>query len=246
MVSFSKRKLLALSLIFLLVTPSFALLAQDGGETGNSNQPRVVATVNGVEITSQELSQRTQIYPIIMTLSRQYRSFAQFLMTSEAGSEFLTEYREYVLDLLIEQELQNQKMDELGITASEEEVQGEIDKIIENNDQFKDQQSLEDYLKNNQNMSMEDLKNTIRESLKRGKLREEATGDISVSEEEITSFYETNKSSYTDQEGNVKPLEEVRDQIKENLLGQKKNEVWASWLEEAKEEAEIEKNLENI
>lgn len=246
MVSFSKRKLLALSLIFLLVTPSFALLAQDGGETGNSNQPRVVATVNGVEITGQELSQRTQIYPIIMTLSRQYRSFAQFLMTSEAGSEFLTEYREYVLDLLIEQELQNQKMDELGITASEEEVQGEIDKIIENNDQFKDQQSLEDYLKNNQNMSMEDLKNTIRESLKRGKLREEVTGDISVSEEEITSFYETNKSSYTDQEGNVKPLEEVRDQIKENLLGQKKNEVWASWLEEAKEEAEIEKNLENI
>jgi len=246
LVSFSKRKLLVLSLIFLLVTPSFALLAQDGGETGNSNQPRVVATVNGVEITGQELSQRTQIYPIIMTLSRQYRSFAQFLMTSEAGSEFLTEYREYVLDLLIEQELQNQKMDELGITASEEEVQGEIDKIIENNDQFKDQQSLEDYLKNNQNMSMEDLKNTIRESLKRGKLREEVTGDISVSEEEITSFYETNKSSYTDQEGNVKPLEEVRDQIKENLLGQKKNEVWASWLEEAKEEAEIEKNLENI
>lgn len=244
--SFSKRKLLVLSLIFLLVTPSLALLAQDGGETENQNQPRVVATVNGAEIMGQELSQRSQVYPIIMTLSRQYRSFAQFLMTSEAGSNFLREYRKHVLGLLIEQELQNQKMDELGITVSEDEVQGEIDKIIENNDQFKDQKSLEDYLKNNQNMSMDDLKKTIKESLRRQKLREQVTGDISVSEEEISSFYETNKSSYTDQEGNVKPLEEVREQIRENLLGQKRNELWANWLEEAKEEADIEKNLENM
>ncbi|MCF7875670.1 peptidylprolyl isomerase [Candidatus Bipolaricaulota bacterium] len=245
----SKNKLLVFSLIFLMVMPSLVLLAQDEGnaqDQAGENQVKAVATVNGAEITQQELSQRTQVYPIIMTLSRQYRSFAQFLMTSQAGSNFLTEYRKYVLDLLIEQELQNQKMDETGITASNEEVQEEIDKIIENNDQFKDRKSLENYLKNNQNMTMENLVSSIKQSLRREKLREEVSGNVSVSEEEISAFYESNKSSYKDQEGNVKPLEEVRTQIKETLKGKKRNKVWSNWLQKVKEEANIEKNPENL
>ena len=232
-----------------MVTPSFAILAQNGEaaqDETSQNQPKVVATVNGAEITQQQLSQRSQVYPIIMSLSRQYRSFAQFLMTSQAGSDFLTEYRKYVLDLLIEQELQNQKMDEMGITASNEEVQEEIDKIIENNDQFKDRKSLENYLKNNQNMSIENLESSIKKSLRRQKLREEVSGNVSVSEEEISAFYESNKSSYKDQEGNVKPLEEVRAQINETLKGKKRNKVWSNWLQKIKEEANIEKNLENL
>ena len=243
--NFSKRNFVIFSLILLLVTPVFGVLAQENGSS-NQQQPTVVATVNGSEITQQELSQSAQVYPIIMTLSRQFRSFAQFLMTSEAGNEFLTEYRKYALDNLIEQELQQQKMNELGIEANDEEVQEQIDNIISNNDQFKDEKSLEEYLKNNQNMSIEDLKGRIRESLRQQKLREEVTGEVEVTEEEITSFYEKNKQSYTNEEGNVKPLEEVREQIVGTLKSQKSNKAWSEWLQKAKEEAEIEKKLENL
>ncbi len=246
-VNLSKRSLLVFGLALLLVTPSITILAQNGGTAQNQdNQKTVVATVNGSEITNQQLSQTAQIYPIIMTLSKQYRSFAQFLMTSEAGNAFLTEYRKYVLDKLIEQELQNQKMGELGLEASEEEVQKEINKIISNNDQFSDEKSLADYLKNNQNTTMEDLKRQIRNSIKRQKLRNEVTGKVSVSETEITSYYDSNKKNFTDQEGNVKPLAEVKDQIRETLKTQKSSKMWSNWLEKAKEEADIKKNTENL
>lgn len=246
--NFSKRNLVIFSLVLLLVTPTIGVLAQEEGSEQQSGQqkPTVVATVNGAEITDQQLSQSAQVYPIIMTLSRQFRSFAQFLMTSEAGNTFLTEYRKHVLDNLIEQELQKQKMDELDIEVTDEEIQEQIDNIIENNDQFEDEKSLEDYLKNNQNMSLDDLKASIRQNLRQQKLREEVTGQVEVTEDEITSFYEQNKQSYTDDEGNVKSLEEVRDQIEGTLRNQKSNEAWTEWLEGVKEEAEIEKKLENL
>lgn len=246
--NFSKRNLVIFSLVLLLVTPTIGVLAQEEGteQQSGQQQPTVVATVNGAEITDQQLSQSAQVYPIIMTLSRKFRSFAQFLMTSEAGNTFLTEYRKHVLDKLIEQELQKQKMDELGIEVTDEEIQEQIDNIIENNDQFEDEKSLEDYLKNNQNMSLDDLKASIRQNLRQQKLREEVTGQVEVTEDEITSFYEQNKQSYTDDEGNVKSLEEVRDQIEGTLRNQKSNEAWTEWLEGVKEEAEIEKKQENL
>lgn len=243
----SKRSLLVFGIALLLVTPSIVVLAQsEGADKNQDNGKTVVATVNGAEITDQQLSQSAQIYPIIMTLSRQYRSFAQFLMTSDSGNKLLTEFRKYVLDMLIEQTLQDQKMEELAIEASQEEVQGEIDKIISNNDQFSDEKSLADYLKNNQNTSLEDLKNRIRNSLRRQQLRNEVIGEISVSEEEVSSYYDSNRESFTDKEGNVKPLEEVKGQIRENLKTQKSTQMWNNWLEEAKEEAEIEKNTEAL
>lgn len=247
--NFSKRNLVIFSLVLLLVTPTIGVLAQDEGtdqQAGQQEQPTVVATVNGAEITDQQLSQSAQVYPIIMTLSRQFRSFAQFLMTSEAGNTFLAEYRKYVLDNLIEQELQKQKMDELGIEVTDEEIQAQIDDIIENNDQFDDEKSLEEYLQNNQNMSLDELKASVRENLRQQKLREEVTGEVEVTEDEITSFYEQNKQNYTNEEGDVKPLDEVRDQIEGTLKNQKGNEAWSEWLQEAKEEAKIEKNQENL
>ena len=240
-----KRNIVAISLVFLLVVTSLLATAQEEGTSGEENQSTVVATVNKTEITQQELSQATQIYPIIMTMSRQFRSFAQFLMTSEAGRTFLNEYQKYVLDSLIEREIQNQKMDELGIEASEADIQEQIDNIIESNDQFEDEKSLEEYIANNQNMSMDDLRSTLEDNIRRQKLREEVTGDITVTEEEVSSYYEDNKQSFTDQEGNVKPLEEVKDQIKSTLQSRKENEAWSEWLKQAKEEATIEKNLEN-
>jgi parvulin-like peptidyl-prolyl isomerase len=247
--NFSKRNFVIFSLVLLLVIPAIGVLAQDqesGQGSGQESQPTVVATVNGSDITQQELSQSAQVYPIIMTLSRQFRSFAQFMMTSEAGNEFLTEYRKYVLDQLIDQELQQQKIEELGIEVSEEEVQEQIDSIISNNDQFEDEKSLEEYLKNNQNMSLDSLKSRIKESIRQQKLRDEVTGNVEVTEEEITSFYEENKESYKDQEGNVKSLDEVSDQIEGTLKSQKSNEAWSEWLEQEREEAEIEKKLENL
>lgn len=244
---FSRRSVLIFSLALLMITPALVVSAQnDGGSSGSQNQTTVLATVNGAEITQQELSQSAQVYPIIMTLSRQYRTFGQFLMSSESGQNFLDEYRKQVLDNLIDQKIQQQKIEELGIEVTDEEVQGEIDTIIENNKQFKDEKALDDYLKNNQNMSLDDFKSRMKQSLRSQKLRDEVTGDVSVTDEEISSYYEQNKQSFTDDKGNVKPLEDVRSQIKNTLMNQKTSQAFSSWLEQARKEAEVEKFLDRM
>lgn len=243
MVDLSRRSLFVSLLISLLVFSSFAALGQ---ESSNQGQTTVLATVNGEKITQQELSQASRVQQIVMSLSRQYRSFAQFLMTSEAGQNFLSEYRKYVLDQLINQKLTVQKVEELGITVSDQAVQAEIDKIVEGNKQFKDEAALEDYLKKNQNMTLENLKTRIRENLRSQKLREEVTDKVTVSEEEVEDFYNKNKQSYTDQEGSVKPLEEVRDQVRNAVRSQKQNEAYNQWLQEERKKADIEKNLDQL
>ncbi len=260
--SFTKRKVLVISLVFLLVTPSLVLVAQDEGTGQNQSsqdQPTVVATVNGAELTQQELSRASQVRQIYMYAIQQQQQqqqcsrgctlpqrFVQFLVMKDQGRKFLQEYQQYVLDQLIDQELQKQKIEEFGIKAAEEEVQKQIDEIINQNDQFEDEKSLEEFLKNNQNMSLDDFKSLIRENKRNQKLREKVTGGVEVSKEEISSFYEENKGSYTDDEGNVKPLEEVRSQIEETLRSRKSSEAWSQWLTEVREEAKIEKKLENL
>lgn len=245
--SLSRKSLLVFSLALLMITPALVVSAQnDNGASESQNQTTVLAKVNGAEITQQQLSQSAQVYPIIMTLSRQYRSFGQFLMSSKAGQNFLREYRKHVLDNLIDQRIQQQKIEELGIEVTDEEVQSEINTIIENNKQFKDEKALEDYLKNNQDMSLGDFKSRMKGSLRSQKLRDEVTGDLSVSDEEVNSYYENNKKSFTDQEGNVKPLEDVRSQIENTLLNQKKSEAFSSWLEQARKEANVEKFLDRM
>lgn len=247
--NFTKKGLVVTFLISILVFSSFAIIAQDNSnqqDNSEQQQPTIVATVNGEKITQQELSQSTQVYQIIMTLSQRYKSFAQFLMTSESGSKFLTEYRKYVLDQLINQKLTGQQIEKKGITAPDEEVQAEIDNIIENNKQFKDEKALEDYLKKNQNMTMDNLKSMIRDNLKVQKLKEEVTKEVTVSEEEVQEFYNDNKKSYKDDEGNVKPLDEVKDQVTDSLLNKKQNDAYNSWLEEVRNQAEIEKKEGNI
>lgn len=241
--NYTKKAFLVIALVSLLVTSSLVVVAQD--EQSSQEQPTVLATVNGQKITEEELTRNTGIYQIYMSLSQQYPTFTQFLMTSEAGQNFLNEYRKYVLDQLINQKLTVQKAEELGITVSDQAVQAEIDKIVEGNEQFKNESELEDYLKNNQNMTLEDLKTSIRENLRTQKLREEVTGTITVSEEEVEAFYNQNKQSYTDQEGNVKPLDEVSDQIRTTLKSEKQNEAYNEWLQEERKKADIEKNLEN-
>ena len=240
---FSKQSSLAVLLISLLVLSSFVAIGQEGS---NPTGTTVLATVNGNKITRQELTRSSQVQRIVMSLSRQYRTFAQFLMSSNEGQDFLEEYRKHVLDQLINQEITKQKIEELGITVSDEAVQSEITKIIEGNKQFSNKSDLENYLKKNQKMSMADLKSRIKQNLKAQKLRGKVTDKVTVSEEEIKSFYESNKKNYTDRQGNVKPLKEVKGQIEDTLKTRKQSKAYSEWLKEARKKANVEKNSDKL
>lgn len=249
----TKRNLLILSFVFLLITPSFVILAQNEGT--QQDQPTIVATVNGSEITQQELSQATQLRQVYMLAMQQQlpQRFTQFLFSSKQGREFIQEYQMYVLDSIIDRDLQSQKIEELGITATEEEVEKAVDQqitsTIESNEKYETEEDLKKAYESQGNQSYEAAKDNLREQVKQSifqsKLREEVTSGVDVTENEMQTFYEENKESYKE-DGSLKPFEEVKEKIKNTLIQQKKNEAWNNWLQEVREEATIEKNLEGL
>ncbi|MBS3825028.1 SurA N-terminal domain-containing protein [Candidatus Bipolaricaulota bacterium] len=250
---FSKRGLVIASLLLLMVIPVTGVLAQDEGT--QQDQPTAVATVNGEQITQQELSQAAQLRQVYMlAMQRQLpQSFTQFLFSSEQGREFIKEYQKQVLDNLIDQKIQSQKVEELGITATDEEVQEAVDQqiqsTIESSDQYENEEDLKKAVESQGDQSYEEAINGLREQLRqsiiRNKLREQVTGGVEVTEDEMKTFYNENKESYKE-DGEVKPFEDVKEQINNTLLERKKNEAWAEWLKEARKNADIKKNLEAL
>lgn len=250
---FSKRELVIFSLVLLMFIPVTGVLAQDEGT--EQDQPTTVATVNGEEITQQELSQATQLQQVYMlAMQRQLpQSFTEFLFDSEQGRTFIQEYQKYVLDNLIDQKIQSQKTEELGITATDEEVQKAVDdqiqSTIESSDEYENEEDLKEAVESQGDQSYEDaikgLREQVRQSIIRNKLREQVTSGVEVTEDEMKTFYEDNKESYKE-DGEVKPFEDVKEQIKNTLLERKKNEAWAEWLQEARDNADIEKNQDAL
>ncbi|MFP4589375.1 MAG: SurA N-terminal domain-containing protein [Candidatus Acetothermia bacterium] len=238
-----QKSVIVSGLIVLLILLSGVAIAQQGSE---EVKPVVVATVNGEKITEQELFRASQLQSIVMTLYQQHRSFYQFLVTTEEGGKLLEEYRNYVLDGLIDQQLMRQKAEEEGIEVPEQDIQAQVDQIVESSQEFEDREDLEEYLEENQKLSLQSLKSSIERDLKVQKLQQEVVEKVSVNEEEIETFYQENKENYTDQEGNPSQLAEVEDQIQDILLSKKQNEAVSKWLQEMREEADITKNPEKL
>jgi len=250
---FSKRELVIFSLVLLMVIPVAGVLAQDEGT--QQDQPTAVATVNGEQITQQELSQAAQLRQVYMlAMQRQLpQSFTQFLFSSEQGREFIQEYQKHVLDNLIDQKIQSQKVEDLGITATDEEVQKAVDQqiqsTIESSKEYENEEDLKKAIESQGDQSYEEaikgLREQVRQSIIRNKLREQVTSGVEVTEDEMKTFYDENKESYKE-DGEVKPFEDVKEQIKNTLLERKKNQAWSEWLQEARDNADIKKNLEAL
>ena len=250
---YRKKNSLALFLVLLLVIPSFVLLAQNQGS--QQSQPTVVATVNGENITAREVSQAAQLRQVYMMAMQQQlpQQFTQFLFSNENGQEFLQEYQKFVLDNLIEEKLKLQKIEELGINASEEEIEKSVDQqiqsTIQRSQKYESEEDLKEAYESQGDQSYKDAKDNLRdrarESILLKNLRNEITSNVEVSEEEAKSFYEENKDNYKEDE-EVKPYDEVKDQVKNTMRRKKENEAWNNWLEKIREEADIEKNLEAL
>lgn len=74
-------------------------------------------------------------------------------------------------------------------------------------------------------------------------LRAAVIGEIEISEEEITTYYEQNPDQFQDAAGNALHLEEVGDKIASLLLAERQEEAWEEWLRARREAAVVEINL---
>ena len=248
-----KKILLSLLLITVLMVPT-TVMAQDMEMNGeqpadqslNMNN-QVVATVNGEEITSQQLAQQANVNQILQQVSQVDQQLAQILDSSDAGSKVMEELKNAKLDNIIDNVLLKQAVEEADITLSQAEKE-EIYQQQKNSILQQQQMTEEKFLSileqqgyENEAAYKEEFGNNPQ--IKINKLiEEEVIANIEISEEELQQAYDENKDALA-QSGQDTSFEEIKPRLEQMLKQQKQGQAINEYLSELRENAEIEKNI---
>ncbi len=240
------RRTFLFLLVGLLFFPSIALSQDTSTLAEDQSGPETIAAVvNGETITKDTLTAAAalnQIFQVVFTQLPQ--SFGGALLSTPEGTAFLDRYQRDVLDQLIDSRLLVQQAKEREIEVDEsnvtEQVEGRLDQIMQQNQLTLDQMadileqqgsSLDEYKEN--------LGSSFREQLMVQSLQDEIVQDASATDEEIKTYYDEHKSEYTDADGTISPLEDVRDKIYDTLLQEAQSDLWNAWFAKVKDEADI-------
>jgi foldase protein PrsA len=158
-----------------------ALLIGALGVSGCSNK-NVVAKVNGEAISTQQLDQQLE------QLKKQYPN----MFTGADGEGRLLDFKQRLLDNIINQKLVEQAAKDKGIKVSDADVQKQIDQLKAG---FKDQAQFDEALKS-AGMTVDGLKTQIRNQLVTQKLIESLASNTKVSEADIQAYYDKNKEQF--------------------------------------------------
>lgn len=170
----STRIVLAVVLCAALALGAFAL-------SGCSNKD-VAAKVNGQVITQTELNTQLE------QLKKQYPN----MFTGADGEGRLLDFKQRLLDNLINQALIEQAAKQKNITVSDADVQKQIDQLKSG---FKDQTQFESALKS-AGMTLDTLKSQIKNQLVTQKLIESLSSSSQVSQADIQAYYDKNKTQF--------------------------------------------------
>ncbi|WP_120003891.1 SurA N-terminal domain-containing protein [Nesterenkonia muleiensis] len=195
--------------------------------------PDVVAEVNGEDITGEEFS---------TSFESQYMQMAmQAQMTGEGVDE--DALQQQVLDNLIGLELLDQEAEQSGYEVSEEEVDEQLEQLAEMNDLDSVDQVFE--IAEEQGLSEEEF----REDVEAEVIIEQIVASLEVddpTDEEVEDAYEQFAAQAPPVEGEdgeeseTPDLEELRPQIEEELAQQKESEALMAYVDDLREDAEVE------
>src|SRR5690625_517013 len=145
--------------------------------------------------------------------------------------EDLDSIKEQTLDRLITQELLMQEAEKEGIEISDEEVNSELDEIKEQVGENFDDQVKEI------GMNEESFKDQLSNELLISKYADEKIKTEEVSDYEAKEMYE----NLEQQNEEIADFDEIKDELKQSIEEQKKQEELQAKVEELKESADIEK-----
>ncbi|WP_347550876.1 SurA N-terminal domain-containing protein [Pseudalkalibacillus hwajinpoensis] len=196
---------------------------QEELEAMKVEEDKVVATVNETEIKGKDYNS--------MLVQTQLR----YTMSGEdpSDSEVASSIEKEVMDNLIGQELLLQKAKEEGFSASEKEVETELEQIKA---QFDGEDQLQEALKA-QGLTLEQLESQYEDIVVVDKYVNEKVGTPDVTEEEMKAFYE---EQFTKDAENPPSYDEMKDRIKDYLVETKTQKKVQEIKDELKKEADIE------
>lgn len=186
-----------------------------------------VATVNGEEISEYDL----------LVSQEQISAGAVAQGVDVASAEVQTEIRDQALEVLINTELLLQEATKRGITVTDEEVTARYETLLQEvggeevlTERMKDFGITEDIL-------LRDIRNELAIQKLLDVVFEEET--IDVSEEEIVQLYE----SAGGESAGLPALSEVEEQIRQQIIATKEQEIINGFIATLREAAEIEITL---
>lgn len=169
------------SVRYLLVLALVAALAF--GVVGCNSDENVAARVNGDEISLTELNQQVD------QLKKQYPN----MFEGADGEGRLLDFKQRLLDNLINQKLVEQAAEDKGIEVTDADVEKQIEQLKAG---FKDDAQFQQALKS-AGLDEEGLQKQVREQLLTQKLIEALTKDTEkITEAEIKEYFEANKSQF--------------------------------------------------
>jgi len=214
-----------LGLLFGYTQGMFGSAADEQAAVGDSADPTaVVATVNGETITRGELNEK----------------IAQVKNTMPAGTIDPTKdatFELVVLDEMINVKLLVAKADALGYTASDADVDAEIETLIS---LFGGEEALESQLALT-GITRENLRENMRNEIRIRKLVSAETDveSVEVTEEEVQLAYDT---AVGDSEG-AASFEDVHELLRTQLLQQKSTTIIDQYIQTLRNDALIEVTL---
>jgi len=189
----------------------------------DSDSSAVVARVNGVEITQNDLD----AYELKMLAEQQ-------IDKASLDEEALGQLKAQALDSLVSQSLLEQAVKKDGTKVSKSDIDEQIETI---KGQFEDEAAYQSAL-SAQGTTENTLRAEIEKDLVTQKYLEKVLDleSITVTEEEIQAAYDQ-ESAVNE---NLAELSEISEQIKAFITQQKQQELFATYLQELKADAEIE------
>ncbi len=168
----SYRMLAAVALLL-----GVALLA-----VGCSSDKDVAAKVNGEKISLTELDQQVE------QLKKQYPT----MFEGADGEGRLLDFKQRLLDNMINQILIEQAAKDQGIKVTDEDVNAHVEQLKSG---FESQEKFEQALQS-AGMDEEGLRKQVREQLITQKLMDKIAGDDKPSNQEIEVYYDTNRAQF--------------------------------------------------
>ena len=185
-----------------------------------------VAVVNGVKITQEDFD-------------IQFSRSEDYLNKMSGGSLTVDQIKKQVIDGMINQTLIITAAEEAGVDVSSEEIDIYIDNI---KSKFDSEESFASELEKN-DVSMEDLKETIKQQLIIEAYVVSIVGDevITLTDEEVRAEYDQFVELSPDQQ--IPAFDMVKDDIAEELKSRKLQIAQTTIIDGLKEGAEIQINL---
>lgn len=182
-----KYKLLQVSLALIVLA---AILAGCGMVRVNPevDNNTIVAKVSGEEIKKEEFNKMFNVF------KAQYeQQFGTEVWEQELeGRKFGDVAREKLLDMLIDEKLQLHKAAEIGIVATDDEVNSQIENAKK---YFDSEEKFNEFLKG-QSIDLEYFKGSVRKELVINKLTDKLTEKVAVTDEEIKAYYDTHQDEF--------------------------------------------------